>query len=117
MIRFARGFASGKPAPRPANAVGGALYDVSAKYGNFIPGGAAMGHPVQGPGAYEATGVPVGGKPAHTGNTSYDTDCPGAGGTSGPYGSGVAPPGRMGPMHGRTGDVPTPAPPPGYPSV
>jgi hypothetical protein len=97
------------------------LYDVSAKYGNFIPGGAAMGYPVHGPGAYEGTGAPVGGKPAYNGGTSYDTrpppGYPGASGTSGLHGSGVAPPGETGPMYGRVGDVPAPTPPQGYPSV
>lgn len=49
LFKFARGFAQrgkqGEAAPaRPDNAVGGALYDVSAKYGKWIPGGASAGY-------------------------------------------------------------------------
>lgn len=50
IVKFAWSFAQGgKKAERPQNAVGGALYDVSAKYGSFIPGGAtAVGVPAHG---------------------------------------------------------------------
>lgn len=47
IVKFAWSFASGSKTERPGNPVGGALYDVSAKYGAFIPGGStAQGVPV-----------------------------------------------------------------------
>ena len=56
LFKFARSFArrgDGNAPARPNNAVSGALYDVSAKYGKWIPGGAAY------PGA-QVGHVPVG---------------------------------------------------------
>jgi hypothetical protein len=122
IVKFARSFASGTPAPRPANPVGGALYDVSAKYGSFIPGGTALGHPVQGPGAHKVSGDLPSGKPPYNGDTSYDSGPPAGypgGGTSGAYGGGggVPPPGGTAPMYSRPADSAAGAPPPGYPSV
>lgn len=49
IVKFAWAFASGERTERPQNAVGGALYDVSAKYGAYIPGGStAVGVPAHG---------------------------------------------------------------------
>ena len=138
IVKFARGFASGKKQERPANPVGGALYDVSAKYGNYIPGGTALGHPVphgQGPGAnYEAQGVPAGGKPGAeggaygAGNTTYGADSTAPYGNApagypGGAGAGGAPPPYGGNTYGnntygaRNEGAPAGAPPPGYPTV
>jgi hypothetical protein len=114
IVKFARGFSKGKT-ERPNNPVGGVLYDVSAKYGNYIPGGTALGYPAGQHGT--ATGVPAGGKPQGTGyggNTSYNT---GYGGNQqdGPaYGTGNT--GNQYPAYGgNTGN--TAAPPPGYPTA
>lgn len=88
IIKFARGFASGNNQHRPQNPVGGALYDVSAKYGNYIPGGAALGQPAPGqtmqgvptagvnkppPQGYPTSSSPTGYGQTYDGNTSYDS--------------------------------------------
>lgn len=95
IFRFARGFATGSPSQRPDNPVGGALYDVSAKYGNYVPGGAALGQPVPGqnvqmqgvptagvnqppPQGYPSSGTATGYGQPYTGATSYDSPAPGA---------------------------------------
>jgi hypothetical protein len=89
IVKFARGFASGKTPERPANPVGGALYDVSAKYGNYIPGGTALGQPT----GHQADGYPAGppgaGAPGATESTAYQH----GGGTSN---YSAAPPGYPG---------------------
>ena len=89
IVKFARAIASGKR-DRPNNAVGGAMYDVAGKYGNYIPGGAALGQPAPGQtlpghpaGSKPPTGYPggggtgygggAGGTQAYDGGTSYDT--------------------------------------------
>lgn len=122
IFKFARGFAGGKRPPRPANPVGGGLYDVAAKYGNYLPGGAKMN---QG-GAY-AGGQQGGNYGGDYGNTyggsdgygGHDSKPPagypsGAGGPSqgydgyGSYGN----TGYGGGKPGHSGDRP-----PGYPQV
>lgn len=81
IVKFARDFATGRK-DRPHNPVGGAMYDVAGKYGNYIPGGAALGQPVPG---QTVSGVPAGkpppgypnaggaGPPKYTGAQSYDS--------------------------------------------
>ena len=54
VFKFARSLAQGRQ-EKPSNPVGAALYNVSAKYGRFIPGGPAAGQHVGG----IATGVPA----------------------------------------------------------
>jgi hypothetical protein len=106
IVKFAREIASGK-SKRPENAVGGALYDVSAKYGNYVPGGAALGVPAgqagvqpgipaaevqQPPAGYATPGSPTA-KLGYDGNTSYDSPgyrAPWGGTSATPYGSGAA---------------------------
>ena len=121
IVKFARGFGSGKKQARPANPVGGALYDVSAKYGNFIPGGGTavgqpvhQGTPVQGqaqggkPGMYDtgnAGGGGYDGGGGYNGGTSYDSGAPvgypnAAGGAQGYGNSSNVPYGNAGPQYG-----------------
>ena len=119
IVKFARSFAKGKQ-EKPSNPVGAALYDVSAKYGNYIPGGTALGQPV---GGGTATGVPAahvskppgdynGGTPYQYGGgaPAYDQ-----GQNSSPYGGGGSPSpyGNPAPY----GNNNAGAPPPGYPSA
>jgi hypothetical protein len=84
IVKFARDIAQGRQ-DRPNNAVGAALYDVSAKYGNYIPGGTALGVP-----ANQHNSVPVAppvddySKPlkapgGYNGSPTYDTGGYGAG--------------------------------------
>ena len=87
IVKFAHAIASGKK-ERPNNAVGGAMYDVAGKYGNYIPGGASLGQPVPGqtvaghpagkppagyPGGGAGYGGGTGGAQPYDGGTSYDT--------------------------------------------
>ena len=66
VVKFAVGFAKGDKNPdeekqeRPQNAVIAKLYDVSAKYGGFIPGGAGL---TAGGGAQAHLASPGDGKP------------------------------------------------------
>lgn len=130
IIKFARGFASGQKPDRPANPVGGALYDVSAKYGNYIPGGTALGQPTGHQAEGYPTGLPGAGAQGAAGSTGYQHD----GGTSNysaappGYPGGTQPPayGAQPPAYGASGAQPTPygtapagyAPPPaGYGSA
>lgn len=128
IVKFARSFASGKQ-DKPSNPVGAALYDVSAKYGNYIPGGTALGHPV---GGGTATGVPaahVSKPPGDYGTNGQYQYGPGSpynqGPSGGPSGSpyGAPPYGNTGPPpYGNTGETPygtsnAGPPPPGYPAA
>jgi hypothetical protein len=85
IVKFARNIASGKT-DRPQNPVGGVMYDVAGKYGNYIPGGAALGQPVPGqtvsgmptaagkpPAGYPGGSAGYGGPQKYDGGTSYDS--------------------------------------------
>lgn len=125
IVKFARSFASGKQ-QKPSNPVGAALYDVSAKYGNYIPGGTALGQPVA---HGTATGVPAAqvSKPPgeYGGNAQYNygAGSPHGQGPSGGSPYGASPYGNSGPaQYGNTGPSPygnnnAGAPPPGYPAA
>ena len=125
IVKFARSFASGKQ-QKPSNPVGAALYDVSAKYGNYIPGGTALGQPVA---HGTATGVPAAqvSKPPgeYGGNEQYNygAGAPYGQGPSGGSPYGASPYDNSGPaQYGNTGPTPygntnAGAPPPGYPAA
>eukprot|EP00892_Ulva_mutabilis_P004728 jgi/Ulvmu1/2627/UM014_0079.1 len=136
IFKFARSFAKGKQ-EKPSNPVGAALYDVSAKYGNYIPGGTAIGQPVGG----TATGVPAANvqKPPagynddssyqYGSGTPYEQGQSNAPYGAAPYGDSSQPPygnsapyGGGGPAQPPYGNTPyggnnAGAPPPGYPAA
>jgi hypothetical protein len=120
IVKFARGNASGKT-QRPHNPVGGVMYDVAGKYGNYIPGGAALNRPASGqamqdvpiagvnqppPQGYPGSGTATGYGQKYDGNTSYDSS------SSQKPGAYYASPAEYSPYGRATGGAPA-----GYPAA
>ena len=115
LFKFARSFArhgDGNAPSRPKTAVGGALYDVSAKYGKWFPGGANAAHP-----GAQVGPVPLG--PVHKPpKTGYGGDSPQSGsslyGTQPQYGAAMAHNAPGSPTYGAPAAQPYGSPQPVY---